>query len=59
MKLPPFLTSRKFWALIGSLAAIWTGFYAGTLPLTEAINLTVAAFAAYSIGTGISDIRSK
>ena len=59
MKIPPFLTSRKFWALVGSLAAIWTGFYANALTLPEAINATVAALAAYSIGTGLSDIGKK
>lgn len=50
------LTSRKFWSLIAALAAIWTGFFlTGAVPLNEAINLTVAALAAYMVGTGLDN----
>lgn len=52
-KLTYLLQSRKFWALVISLTAIWTAFFAGGMPLTEAIRLTVAALAAYAIGTGL------
>lgn len=51
--------SRKFWALIVSLTAIWTAVYMGAMTVPEAINATVAALAAFSIGTGIEDAKAK
>ena len=53
MKLKTLLQSRKFWALITSLVAIGCTVYLGTVPITEAIQLAVAALAAYMIGTGL------
>jgi hypothetical protein len=52
-KLSELLQARKFWALVVSLTAIWTAVYVGSLPVVDAINASVAALAAFSIGTGI------
>lgn len=54
-KLSALLQSRKFWALVISLTAIWTAVYVGSLSVPDAINASVAALAAYSVGTGIED----
>ena len=54
-KLSELLQSRKFWALVVSLTAIWTAVYLQSMTVPEAINATVAALAAYSIGTGLDD----
>ena len=49
------LRSRKFWALVASVAAIWTMYFAtpGSLTPAQAVQATVAALAAYAIGTGL------
>lgn len=52
-KLSALLQSRKFWALIASLTAIWTAVYTGSLDVPAAINATVAAFASYSLGVAL------
>lgn len=57
-KLTKLLQSRKFWALVAALVAVWTG-YAHGLPLEQAINLTVAALASYAIGTGLEDSKPQ
>lgn len=57
MKIPPFLTSRKFWATVIALALIFFGERA-SIPaekLTEAVYTLIA----FILGTGLSDIRSK
>ena len=54
-KLLSVLKSRKFWALVASLVAVWTSVYTGAVTTPEALNLTVAALAAYSIGTGLDN----
>lgn len=54
-KLKAVLKSRKFWALVASLVAVWSAVYNGAASVTDGLNLTVAAFAAYSIGTGLDN----
>lgn len=54
-KLKSLFKSRKFWALVISLSGIWTAVYVGSIAVPEAINTSIAALAAYSIGTGIED----
>ena len=56
MQLPPFLKSRKFWALIVGALVIVVRAYVPNLPiddskLTELILLLVA----YILGTGLED----
>ena len=53
------LRSRKFWALVASIAAIWTTYLAapGALTPAQAVQATVAALAAYAIGTGLEGPR--
>jgi len=53
-KLKELLTSRKFWALVGSLVAVGAGYFSGGVNLFDSLQLVVAAFAAYSIGTGLA-----
>ena len=57
MKLPrkmvQVLQSRKFWALIASLAAIITGLAERGINTNQAIQAAIAALAAYMIGTGL------
>jgi len=53
-KLKDLLQSRKFWALVASLVTVWGGYFSGGVTLLEAIQATVAALGAYSIGTAIS-----
>ena len=52
-KLTALLQSRKFWALIASLAAITTGYLSGQMQAAPAIQSAIAALAAYMIGTGL------
>jgi hypothetical protein len=52
-KLKDLLTSRKFWALIASLVSIASGYFVGGVDLFQTLQLLVAAFAAYSIATGL------
>ena len=49
------LRSRKFWALVLSLVGIWTEYFTDPNPiaLARAVNLSVAALAAYSLGVAI------
>ena len=49
------LRSRKFWALVGSLAVVWGSYAAEPTPekLTEAIRLTVLAIGSYTVATGL------
>ena len=49
------LRSRKFWALVASVSAVWVAFFAspGSLTVAQAVQATVAALAAYAIGTGL------
>lgn len=56
-KLQRLFTSRKFWALVGSLATIWITYFTvpGALTLLDAVNGTVLAFSAYAVGTGLDD----
>lgn len=55
-KLADLLQSRKFWALVASLASIAAGMLASGanhLAAPDAIKLAVAALAAYKVGTGL------
>jgi len=52
-KLKALFKSRKFWALIGSLIAVAAGYFSGNVNVFDSLQLAVAAFAAYSIGTGL------
>jgi hypothetical protein len=54
-KLIRVLQSRKFWALVIALFAIWTAAYNQAMTIPEAINATVGALAAYMIGTGLDN----
>jgi hypothetical protein len=55
LKFNELIRSRKFWALIASVVAIAGAVQAGTMPISEAANVLVAALAAYSVATGIED----
>lgn len=57
-KLQALLGSRKFWALVISLTAIWTAVANGAMTVTDAINATVAALGLYSVGTGLDNPQS-
>ncbi len=52
-KLKRLLQSRKFWALIASIVSIAAGYYTGGVDVFETLKLLIAAFAAYSISTGL------
>ena len=54
-KFKRLLASRKFWSLIASLVAVAGGYYTGAIAIFDALQLVVAAFAAYSIGTGLDN----
>ena len=54
-KLKALLQSRKFWALIASLAAIITGYLSGGLTVSVAVQSAIAALAAYMVGTGLDN----
>jgi hypothetical protein len=54
-KILEMLQSRKFWALILALAVTWLTFSQGGIPLSQAINDTVAAIMAYVAALGIQD----
>lgn len=58
-KLITVLQSRKFWALVGSLVTVAAGFFTGQIDAGTALNAVIAAFAAYSIGTGIEAAAGK
>ena len=58
MQLPPFLKSRKFWALMAGALCIALRQYVPNFPisdqqLTELVYLLVA----YIIGTGLEDVN--
>lgn len=52
-KLKALFQSRKFWALVSSIVAVGVGVYNGAINPADAVQLIVAALAAYSIGTGL------
>lgn len=53
------LRSRKFWAMVAALATVWTAYFAapGSITVAQAVQTTVAALAAYAIGTGLEGPR--
>ena len=57
--LPPFLKSRKFWALIAGALIIVLRTYVPNFPVSdETINQLVIMLVAYIIGTGLEDARA-
>ena len=56
-KFQMLLQSRKFWALITALTAIFTSLTNGTIVATDAVTAIVASLAAYMIATGIEDVN--
>ena len=52
-KLKRLFQSRKFWALIASVVSIAAGYFVGGVDLFQSLQLLVAAFAAFSIATGL------
>lgn len=52
-KLKDLLQSRKFWALVASVVSIAAGYYTGGVNLFDSLQLLVAAFAAFSVATGL------
>ncbi len=56
MTLPPFLKSRKFWALIAGALVIVLRAYVPNLPLSdETLNNMILLLVAYILGTGLED----
>jgi hypothetical protein len=56
MTLPPFIKSRKFWALIAGIAALIVRQYLPTFPLSDdELTRLVLLLAAFIIGTGLED----
>ncbi len=54
--LPPFLKSRKFWALIIGALVLVLRTYAPNFPIDDAtLNQLVIMLVAYIIGTGLED----
>lgn len=53
-KLSELLQSVRFWTLIVSLTGIWTAVYIGSLSVVDAINASVAALAAFSLGRSLT-----
>ncbi len=57
MNLPPFLKSRKFWALIAGALVIVLRQYIPDLPLDDAkLSELVLLLVAYILGTGLEDL---
>ncbi len=54
-QLERLLRSRKFWALIGALAAVAAGWSSGELNGWQAVQAVIAALAVYSTGVAIED----
>jgi hypothetical protein len=55
--LPPFLKSRKFWALIAGALIIILRTYVPNFPVSdETINQLVLMLVAYIVGTGLEDV---
>lgn len=54
-KLKRFLSSRKTWACIAAIAAAVTAAVTGETSWAVAVNLIVAALAAYTVGTGLDN----
>ena len=58
--MPPFIKSRKFWALIAGAAVIIVRTYVPNLPIDDAkLSELVLLFVAYILGTGLEDIGLK
>ena len=59
-KLKSVLSSRKFWATVAALATVGAAYFsAHSLSAEQAVNATVAALAAYALGTGIEASGKK
>ncbi len=59
-QLKMILRSRKFWALVASLATIWTTFFTmpGTITPLAAVLATVAALQTFAISIGLEGPNS-
>lgn len=56
MQLPPFLRSRKFWALIIGAAVVVLRSYFPGIPLSdEQLTYVALLFIAYILGIGLED----
>jgi len=56
--MPPFLKSRKFWALIAGAVVIVVRAFIPNLPIDDAkLGELVLLFIAYILGTGLEDIN--
>lgn len=52
-KIKQLLASRKFWALVASLASIGAGVASKSITASHAVDLVVIALSAYKVGTAI------
>lgn len=52
-KLKDLLQSRKFWTLIASIVSIAAGYYTNGVDVFQSLQLLIAAFAAFSVATGL------
>ncbi len=56
--MPPFLKSRKFWALIAGAVVIVVRAFVPSLPIDDAkLTELVLLFVAYILGTGLEDVN--
>ncbi len=56
MSLPPFLTSRKFWALIAGALVVALRSFVPNIPFSdEQLNEAILLLVAYILGTGLQD----
>jgi hypothetical protein len=54
-KVKEILTSKKFWATVAALAAIWFTTAQGGMTYAQAVQDTIAAIGAYVVAVGIED----
>jgi fatty acid desaturase len=54
-KLKYLMSSRKFWACVAAIATAVTAAATGETSWAVAVNLIVAALAAYTVGTGLDN----
>ena len=60
MNMPPFLKSRKFWALIAGAFVIVVRAFVPNLPIDDAkLSELILLFVAYILGTGLEDVGLK
>jgi hypothetical protein len=54
-KFEEIITSKKFWATVASLAAIWTSYAMHAIDANAAVQGTIGAIGAYVVAVGIED----